>query len=502
MKVSLFPFLPVLLCMMGSMIMLLVLVAWNVQEQANHPIHDTMPTLTIEEAEQLRSNIEASIEEANWFTKNFTLAKQQAEEEFADIQARLAFAERETQRVREELARLEQLARQLDSPATATPEDVAYLQRLLTQQRQRQAEAELELAELQQEIAQMERSFAIVPSRRADGTFRRPIFIECRDNRIIIQPEGVELFPGDFQMLDRPDNPFASVLRVIHQYYVETGQLVRGSEPYPLLIVRPSGVEMFDKARHAAMETVWIRDFGYEIVSEDWHIHYPEPNDELRRRIIQQLEIAPNRLSGYMLARPMAQPAGRFGVDHRGNVAPMGGGDGRRQMADGSRADGNWAEPQAALPVGVPEHAGVSPPASPHPPQHQHQQQDQHQQQPQPQPHSPQAQPQRPQNWALRGATQFTTGISRTVIIRCEADRFVLVVQPGLRMEQAIPIAGSVASAADQLVQAIWEFQESWGSAGENMHWRPILQVRVTPGSERRLQELKFHLQNSGLLIE
>jgi hypothetical protein len=108
----------------------------------------------------------------------------------------------------------------------------------------------------------------------------------------------------------------------------------------------------------------------------------------------------------------------------------------------------------------------------------------------------------RPQNWALKDATQFTKGISRSVRIRCEAERFVLSAQSGLAKERAIPIAGSVSEAADQLVQAIWEFQESWGSAGENMHWKPILLVRVSPGGEQRLQELKVHLKNSGLAIE
>ena len=110
--------------------------------------------------------------------------------------------------------------------------------------------------------------------------------------------------------------------------------------------------------------------------------------------------------------------------------------------------------------------------------------------------------PQRPQNWGLRGATQFSSGISRTVRIRCESDRFVLVVQSGLRAERAIPIYGSVSAAADQLVQAIWEFQESWGSAGENMHWRPILQVHILSGGEQRLQELKVYLRSSGLAVE
>jgi len=109
---------------------------------------------------------------------------------------------------------------------------------------------------------------------------------------------------------------------------------------------------------------------------------------------------------------------------------------------------------------------------------------------------------QRRQNWALQGATQFTSGVSRYVQLRCEADRFVLPTQAGLTGALEVPIGSSVSAAADQLVQAIWEFHHSWGSAGENKHWRPILRVQVSPGGEQRLRELQTLLRNSGLEIE
>ena len=578
MKVSLFPFLPVLLCMMGAMIMLLVVAARDVRESAIAPPPEMViesaeaitpslshEALTMEEAEELGYKIQASSEDADWYAENLRQARQKAEEELAEYQARLAHAENATQKIRDELARLEQLARQLDADTQATPEEVEQLQRLLTQQQQRLAEAELELAELRKDAARREKSYAIVPARGADGTFRRPIYFECRDNRIIIQPEGVELIPSDFQALDEPANPFDTVLRIIRQYYIDTEQIARGSEPYPLLIVRPSGVEMYENAQMAMGKGNWVRDFGYQLVNEDWDILYPEPNEELRNRIIQHLEISRNRLNSYLMARRMATPMPGYGgdmsqqfrMDHRGNVVPAGNGlqptDGRRQLGDGRRqtaegswetadgrrqtAEGSWetaeggqqmaeASPQrvegswqtadggvqSASPhaqqeaharpptaEGSPQHAGLPAPrvaeASAGPPGMASAEQ-------QMMSRPPQNMQPRPQNWGLKGVTQFSTSLSRTVIIRCEAERLVLPRQAGLLAERAIPIAGSVSAAADQLVMAVWEFQESWGSAGANMHWRPILKVQVTPGGERRLQELKVHLRNSGLVIE
>ena len=527
MKVSLFPFLPVLLCMMGAMILLLILIAWDVQEQAVNPAEAAAitQTMTNEEAEELRRKLVWQAEDADYYAEYYVLAKEQSETELAERQARLALAERETQKIKDELRRLEQLVPQFDSQASTTPEEVEYMKQLLAKQQQRVAEAELELAELRKEAAQKEKSYAIVPYRGPDGTFRRPIYIECRDDKVVIQPEGIELVPGDFQALDRPDNPFNTALRVIRQYYIDTEQIVRGSEPYPLLIVRPSGVEMFANAMQATGD--WVEDFGYELVCEDWNILYPEPSEELCRRLAQQLDISRSTLSGRMIAQRMAQQTSGFGggnttqfrLDHRGNVTPVGG-QSREEVQQrlaanrqgtgqpvGQEFSGNTSQqltaPQGTVMEGTNEANRVSPsaeriaggqPAQPGG-------------EAVPEQQMPMMQPmqnpsQRAQNWALQGATQFTTGVSRKVQIRCEADRFVFPIQAGLATEWEIPIANSVSTATDQLVRAVWEFQNSWGSAGTDLHWRPILQVRVSPGGEQRLQELNALLRNSGLVIE
>jgi len=318
---------------------------------------------------------------------------------------------------------------------------------------------------------------------------------------------------------------------------------------------------MYENALHAMHNYAerltgnWVSAFGYEIANEDWHIQYPHPDDELHRRITQQLEIARSRLSGYMVAMRMAQPAAGYGsnasqfrVDPRGNVTPVGGqpssDEMQRRLAahrpEAGQQAGGWDAHQVSVSAEmvdkeearirqmeqqIRQRTGQPPPLSPQQMQQQMQQphpqqaqqplppQVQQLQQPQMQPPPEQQemhvtasvhgvpQAQRPQNWGLKGETRFTSGISRTVRIRCEADRFVLLPQTGLRTAKVVPITDSVFTAADQLVQAIWEFQESWDGAGANIHWRPILEVQVSPGGERRLSELKSHLKNSGLVI-
>ncbi|MDR0704201.1 MAG: hypothetical protein LBF88_04360 [Planctomycetaceae bacterium] len=328
-KVTLFPFLAVLLCTMGALIMLLVVIARNVKEQsvtAAKPAAATIAEqqLSSEQATEILEQIKMGTEEAEWFAENLTQSKKEAEETLAEKHTQLALAEKETQKVHDEIKRLATLAEQLEHNEKTKENNVAELKSLLEQRKRQYQQEELELAELQKETAKDAKSYAIIPYRGTAGTYRRPIYIECRDNKVIIQPEGIELTEADFLFANRPDNPLDTVLRVIRQYYLETNQIVRGTEPYPLLVVRPSGVEAYEATRRAV--GAWIQEFGYELVEEDSKIEYPKPSEELKIRIEKQLEISRYRLAGYLNAVQAEHSATtrsqQYRLDHRGNVLP------------------------------------------------------------------------------------------------------------------------------------------------------------------------------------
>ncbi|MDR2706717.1 MAG: hypothetical protein LBC02_13130 [Planctomycetaceae bacterium] len=328
-KVTLFPFLAVLLCTMGALIMLLVVIARNVREQSVTVTGSVAATtaeqqLSHEQAAEILEQIKMGTEEAEWFAENLTLSKKEAEETLAEKQTQLALAEKETQKVHDEIKRLAGLAEQLERNEQTKENNVAELKSLLEQRKLQHQKEELELAELQKETAKDAKSYAIIPYRGTAGTYRRPIYIECRDNKVIIQPEGIELTETDFLFANRPDNPLDTVLRVIRQYYIETNQIVRGTEPYPLLIVRPSGVEAYEATRRAV--GAWIQEFGYELVEEDSNIEYPKPSEELKSRIEKQLETSRYRLAGYLDAvqaeHLAATRSQQYRLDHRGNVLP------------------------------------------------------------------------------------------------------------------------------------------------------------------------------------
>jgi hypothetical protein len=333
-KVTLFPFLAVLLCAMGALIMLLVVIARNVREQSVLPIpvitkqqEDVgVKKLTVDEAEKILEQIKMKAEEADWFAENISVVKKEAVENLAEKKTQLALAEKQTQKVEDELERLTKLAEQLHQSEKTNAAEVEKLQKTLEQCQRQLQEEELELAELQKENGQNKKSYAVVPYQGNSKTFRRPIYIECRDGKVIIQPEGIELTEDDFRFTDRPDNPLDAVLRTARQYYIETNQIVRGTEPYPLLIVRPSGVLAYEATRQAV--GTWIKEFGYELVEEDWKIEYPEPSQELKERMEKQLAVSRNRLAGYWEAMQSESFASsrrsqQYRLDHRGNIQPV-----------------------------------------------------------------------------------------------------------------------------------------------------------------------------------
>ncbi|MDR2169776.1 MAG: hypothetical protein LBP59_06515 [Planctomycetaceae bacterium] len=336
-KPTLLPFLAVLLCTMGALIMLLVLIARDVREpdisqkhnaapntpqQISHvtpnsqpqnteselnklPLPETnnsqnnSPMISVAQVEETLESIKHDAEEVEWMAKQFAESKIELEKQLENGEAYLASVEKQTTQLREEIKRLFDLIKKIEQEKDKPNEiDVKTLEQLLKQKNDDLKNSEKQLTDLQNDLKNKAKSYAITPYNGTNGTFRTPIYVECKNDKVIIQPEGIELTEYDFLAIDRADNPFDSLLRVARQYYAETGQIGRGMEPYPLIIVRPSGIQAFEAA-YAAMGN-WLKDFGYELVGENWNIEYPQKNNELKNRMEKQLAIARQRLQGYV----------------------------------------------------------------------------------------------------------------------------------------------------------------------------------------------------------
>lgn len=116
--------------------------------------------------------------------------------------------------------------------------------------------------------------FAVVPYWGPNGTAQRPIYLECRADAIILQPEGVAIGPHLLRQPRDPDNALANLVAALVQ---DLRSGATNATPYPLLLVRPEGIAAFYLARQALEHTGL--PFGYELLPAEVELSFP-PRDE------------------------------------------------------------------------------------------------------------------------------------------------------------------------------------------------------------------------------
>ncbi len=524
---ALFPFLAVLVCTMGALIVILVVLARQAKVQAARAAQSR-------HAEQIE-DLARQREMAEWRISTLAEARRQAQEQLASARLRLGHIEEHTRQLERRLAELRRQQEALAAQAASAG----------SQDRRRALEAEL--AAVEARIAETRKrleaartaagtkakSYAVVPYRGPHGTHRWPIYLECRADAVVIQPDGIELAPSDFEAPLGPENPLATGLRAVREHLASRGaiDLSSGEEPYPLLIVRPEGIMAFYAAREALRS--WGAEFGYELVGSDWQLRYPPTPPGLRGTL--EKAVATARLEQRALALAM-RAAGTAGANSAAppakavyRVAPGGGGliEQAGGPAQNSSRRSPFASPDArpATPPS-PQHAAAAATHSPPGPLPQESAVRQAAGQsgplvrpgqwiPQERPsrrESPAGDPanEKPQslaqtrgkNWALPDATRDAVPVTRPILLRCEPDRLIVFGQPQGQVEQIVEFGARTEASMDQLIAAIWEHMRRWGIAGRKMYWRPVLRVEVAPGAENRFLEMQALLEDSGLDIE
>jgi hypothetical protein len=330
--ISLFPFLAVLLCTMGALLVLLVLFSRSA-DQAD----------AVAEAEAVRQQaeeLELARDELAWRIDQLGGVRSRTADDLAKARMQLAVIEEHARALVDELEQLERTAAALSQPAgddDGEPIDVLE---------QRLAEARAAVEDARETAADRPPAYAVVPYEGAGGTHRRPLYIECCIDGVFLQPEGIRLGPGDFEGPPGPGNPLASGLRAAREYLAnrpgESGQ--PEAQPYPLLLVRPSGVMAYYAARDSLQS--WGSDFGYQFVDEDWTLTYPPADPALADVEQRAVDEARRRLEWLAQARPQkrTRPAVQYRASSvRGGVVSS---EGPSVLGDQSRFE--WTEEQAA----------------------------------------------------------------------------------------------------------------------------------------------------------
>jgi hypothetical protein len=100
------------------------------------------------------------------------------------------------------------------------------------------------------------------------GSRKTPVYVECRQEGLLVHPEGIQI-PADG--LERADGPWASRVAEI------AGDAGR---QYVVFLVRPNGIDTFWKAR-AAVRDEKI-DVGYDPVYAGGRIEFQQAGGSLR----------------------------------------------------------------------------------------------------------------------------------------------------------------------------------------------------------------------------
>ena len=111
------------------------------------------------------------------------------------------------------LDQLAAAAQDLKQSTEKTAEQRARSEVELKQLRRQVATVTEQLAQAQEQARNRPTSYSVVPYEGPNGTRRRPVFIECRADAVILQPEGIVLESRDFEQPLGPGNPLASALR-------------------------------------------------------------------------------------------------------------------------------------------------------------------------------------------------------------------------------------------------------------------------------------------------
>lgn len=344
-SVALFPFLAVLVCAMGALILLLlvttrkmrqVAVARALAEEAAAQEESAPPSVPVIPPEPSQPVESQSVPAGPHLTSTKPTAEELAAKEAErravrvarearrrlneEAKQRQAVREREWQRMLAELSEQRQaqvekvresktLLDDLRSRLQRTEVNLKKLQEKKLQleglkdqdaaerakiekQNQELAEAitaaQKEMADLRRAHAEQASKFAFIPYDGASGTTRRPIYLECTAAGVRFQPEGVLLDEADLKGFTESHNPLLAGTQAIIEHWqlnpTRDDDPRRPRRPYVLMLVRPSGTISYYVARKMLSQIG--DDFGYELIEDDFALQLP-PTDAKTKTVIE-----------------------------------------------------------------------------------------------------------------------------------------------------------------------------------------------------------------------
>jgi hypothetical protein len=335
-QVSTFPFLAVLLCAMGSLILILLVMDRKAHRAALNRAYQQATKLAAETArgeaeresirKQAREEQEKKREE-----QHVKLMEQQIElqlqmrkvrEQLQQIAARLHY-EQDTgtelrRKLKDERSRLqedEQLLMALRSRAQQSENQTKESNQTLHRMTIDLLRMEQVLKDLKTSKQREQKTFSVVPYHGRRGENQRPIYVECGADGVVFHPERkamsvVSLWSGS---PDSPNEVRTEVERRIAKQRAKLARLPGNEErkPYLLLLVRPAGVSTYYRFQRALVGL--DLKFGYEFIDDDWVLDFPVddemPNAQPWRTTVKTPTPAAPSVAQNSPSTPLPHPA-------------------------------------------------------------------------------------------------------------------------------------------------------------------------------------------------
>jgi hypothetical protein len=351
-QVSTFPFLAVLLCAMGSLILILLVMdrkahraaLMRAQREAAKLVEDNarknaerehLRQQTLAEQEKKRETLHANLTNEQL---EMQLQMRKVREQLQEIAARLHYEQdtstelrRKVQNERSRLQADEQLLATLRSNADRAENQATESNKTLRRMTIDLLRMEQALKDLQAAQRLEQKTFSVVPYHGRRGENRRPIYVECSGEGVVFHPEHKAmpvsaLLPG---ARDPSNDVRAEVQQRIARQRAKLAGLPgnKNDTPYLLLLLRPAGVNTYHLFQ-AALRGLDL-DFGYEFIDDDWVLDFPA-DDEMpsaqpwmiaSKTSARSVPVAVAPSSTRPIARPIAAPvSGAPGGSFASNV--------------------------------------------------------------------------------------------------------------------------------------------------------------------------------------
>jgi hypothetical protein len=553
--VSLFPFLAVLICTLGVLIIMLVLAVKSADVAAAKKLDESNQAAAdeLEAAQQVLELERYRAEAIQDLRKNVVERLSRSRKNRSYLQDDVRKTEKLLENAIEQLTAMEAAIANAQSQAL-NPVDQKKLDRIaasIEAKKMKITEAEEKLAVEKDKSKQTGPArYSLLPFRGAGGTFRRPIYVECLANEIRLQPLNISIKKADFVLPIRAGNPLDAALLSIQEYWQQSDVAGEQGSPYPLLVVRPDGAETFVLARRAMKS--WTDEFGYELVDEKKELNYGTTDPALAQRINElvgrikseqyQVAIQQRQLEQHLAQFSSGRPRRGLSASNRngGFVATSPGRNSIAQTSFQSSGNGNsanrtWqssnqstAGQKASKQDNQFSRTAANDRQNSRNPNQDFSKGNQNKSssasgnaQSNSTGNPTESDSRGPSNgpssfgssapsdslaakrgdgWALPSKTAGGTGYLRPITVFCNDNSLRLRTASG--DWRTIPFSKSSESAIDKMVDEIWKRIDSWGIAGQGSFWKPQLRVVTEKGGEKRFSEVQTLLQNSGLIVE